>query len=446
MIKYILTLIIFILIQTISFSQVIQNETCGIKEHSIFAKKKKIDNDNLSIFLDSINYNPFIDDVKYRIPIKFWIYRRSNGKDGIPISKIKEHIRNLNYYYSLNNTKISFYLRPDIEYIDNDRLYKLNYYNQAPFQTLRNKSEGCINVYITEKLEKARPFKTKKNYSGTYNFFTDGVIISKGVSSSTLSHEIGHYFGLKHPHANWKSKSKGEPVSRTKLIPGTNTRMCEKKGDGLCDTPAEPNLANYTDDKCNYTGWNVKDKYGVVYKPNTNNIMSYTRNRECRNNFTEQQKALMLYTASNKKYAKEWSINNKDARNYDFDYFEPDDTKEIASEIFFRTNQSHTFHKIFSEKSKNNFEDNTDWLFFNLDVKKNKNVKLLFSKTNYDFPNLSIKVFKNNKIIKNIDINKTSKKEIQLKNISKGKYYIKIEKKSSKKEIYGYKIKLDNSK
>jgi len=441
---YILLLIFSLQINT--YSQVIQNETCGAKNNSVFVKKNKINLDDLYMFLDSCNYSPFVNNIKYRVPIKFWIYRKSDGKEGLSLKKIKEHIRNLNYYYSLNNTGISFYLRPDIEYIDNDRLYKLNYYNQAPFQTMKRKSEASINVYITEKLEKARLFKNKKNYSGTYNFLTDGVIIAKGVSSSTLSHEIGHYFGLKHPHANWKSKSKGEPVSRTKLIPGTNTRMCEKKGDGLCDTPAEPNLANYTDNKCNYTGWNVKDKYGVVYQPNTNNIMSYTRNRECRNNFTEEQKALMLYTASRKKYTKEWSTNNKDANNYDFDYFEPDNVKEMATEIFFRTNQTHTFHKIYSGKTNNNFEDETDWLFFNLDIKKNKNISLYFSKTKYNFPNLNITIFKKNKKIIERNINKNNIKTISINNLTKGKYFIKIQKKSLENNICGYKIKLDNSK
>ncbi len=442
--KLLFIILFVVFFKFISFSQLFQNENCGVNDNKIFTKRNHIDNEKLKAFLDSCDYSPYVDNVKYRVPVKFWIYRKSNGKDGLSLYKIKEHIRNLNYYYSLNNTGISFYLRPDFEYIDNDRLYKLNYYNQAPFQTMKHKCDGCINVYVTEKLEKSRPFKIKKNYSGTYNFFTDGVIVAKGISSSTLSHEIGHYFGLKHPHAHWQSKAKGEPVSRTKLIPGTNTRMCEKKGDGLCDTPAEPNLANYTDDKCNYTGWNVKDKYGVVYKPNTNNIMSYTRNRECRDNFTEEQKALMLYTASKKKYAKDWFVNKQNVEKYDFDYFEPDDLKEMASEIFFRTNQTHTFHNIFTPKENQHFSDKVDWLYFKLDVTKPQDITIQINKMKYDFPKLLITIFKDNKEVFKTEVIET--KDIFLNNLDKGKYLIKIENISNINKIVGYKIKLDNSK
>jgi len=445
MFKYTIILFLIIYSPIVSSAQIFQNEACGYNEHSIFANKLYVDIEEINLFLDSCNYNPSSDDIKYRIPVKFWIYRKSDGTGGLTKFQIKEHIRNLNYFYSINNIGISFYLRPDVEYIDSDRLHKLNYYNQAPLQTFKNKSDACINVYVTEKLEKERLFKIKKNYSGTYNSFTDGVIIARGVSSTTLSHEIGHYFGLKHPHSYWKSKIKGEPVSRTKLISGTNTRMCEKKGDGLCDTPAEPNLAKYTDDKCNYTGWNVKDKYGVVYKPATNNIMSYTQNRDCRTNFTEEQKALILYTASKKKYAKQWSTSNVLSDNNNFDYFEPDNLKETASEIFFRTIQTHTFHKIYTKNNKYNFKDDVDWLYFNLNIKKSKTIKVILSKSKYDFPNLLITVYKKDKEIFKIKVENENVKEFLINKLTKGKYLIKIQKISTKSNITGYKIKLDNS-
>ena len=73
------------------------------------------------------------------------------------------------------------------------------------------------------------------------------------------------------------------------------------------------------------------------YKSNTNNIMSYTKNRECRNNFTEEQIALMLYKASTNKNAKYWTTDKKDADNYIFDYFEPDNTKQILIDTIINT-------------------------------------------------------------------------------------------------------------
>ncbi len=436
---------IIFFIPILSNAQIFQDEECAHYEFSIFnnfPEKKRI---KVNEYLNFCNYNPNIQNIKYRIPIKFYIYRRSNGKDGLSEKEIKEHIRYLNYYYSTNNTGLSFYLRPDIEYIDNDKLHKLNYISQAPFQTIKRKTKGCINVYITEKFKRNRLFHVPKNFSGTYNSATGGVIIANGVSTSTLAHEIGHYFGLKHPHRNWKSKVKGEPVSRTRLIPGTNTKMCERKGDGLCDTPAEPKLTKYTNEKCVYTGWNVKDKYGTVYVPATNNIMSYTRNRECRDNFTPEQVALMLFTASNKKNAKNWSVNNKDAKNYEFDYFEPDNSKETASEIFLRTKQTHTFHKIYTGKKRLKYEDNTDFLYFKLKTTKAQDYIIYFSESNYILPEMDITVYKNDKIILKKSINNKNKK-IALKKIEKGKYFIKIHKKNNYKMITGYKIKVEKTK
>ena len=424
-------------------AQIIQEESCGHIEHRIFKKSNLKHSDEIKLFLDSCNYNTVNENIQYRIPVKFWIYRRTNGKDGLTDIKIKEHIRNLNYYHSINNTGFRFYLRTDNEYIDKDRLFKLKYIRQAPFQTLRRKSKGCINIHVAEKLKMNRIFNAAKNYSGTYNSLTNGVIIAKGVSSSTLTHEIGHYFGLKHPHKNWKRKIKGEPVSRTRLIPGTNTRMCETKGDGLCDTPAEPNLSSYTNEKCKYTGWNVTDKYGDFYKPKTDNIMSYTKNRECRNHFTQEQIAFMLFTASKNKYAKYWSVNNKDANKYDFDYFEPDNSKKTASELFLRTTQTHTFHKIFTKEKKLNYEDTVDWLYFDYKSSKPISLKLIISESDYEFPQLLISVFKEQKSILKSPIQVIEEpKELILKNIEEGRYFIRIVKNSSKKKCSGYKIKL----
>ncbi len=431
----------------LSNSQIIQNEICGFDKHNTIFKKEawRNNNDYLNNFLDSCQYDSTINNILYKVPVKFWIYRRTKGKDGITLSDMKDHIRHLNYFHSINNTGIRFYLRPDFEYIDKDRLYKLNYISQAPIQSLIRRSKGCVNVYVAEKIKRNKTFSINRNYSGTYNSFTKGVIIARGVSSSTLSHEIGHYFGLMHPHKYWKTKLKQEPVSRTRTIRGSNIKMCERKGDGLCDTPAEPNLSRYTDDNCRYTGWNVKDKFGEVYKPATNNIMSYTNNRDCRDKFTAGQIAVMLKSASKNKYAEAWSTQSENAENFDFDYYEPDDTREIASEIFLNTPQVHTFHLICTGKRKTDFIDHTDWLYFNLKTTKTQVLTIKISSSGYKFAPVTISIFKNNKLIKKTSvINSLLNSTIRLQNIDPGKYYLKIETVFPQENISGYKIMLEN--
>ena len=76
-------------------AQIIQEESCGHIEHRIFKKSNLKHSDEIKLFLDSCNYNTVNENIQYRIPVKFWIYRRTNGKDGLTDIKIKEHIRYL---------------------------------------------------------------------------------------------------------------------------------------------------------------------------------------------------------------------------------------------------------------------------------------------------------------------------------------------------------------
>ncbi len=387
---------------------------------------------------DSKSYN---EKIKYVIPVKFWIIQKDENDKKINSAYIKELIQYLNYYYSINNTGIRFSLRPDYEYINKRNLLQLRYFLQAPFLVAKLKSRACINVIITGQLTKKKIFGIrKKNFAGTYNSVFHSIIISRNISTSTLSHEIGHYLGLKHPHKGWKYKWFQEPVSRTKKT-FLGKKMCEKRGDKLCDTPAEPNLTKYTDKNCNYTGWNVTDKFGEVYKPNTHNIMSYTNNRECRNKFTEGQIKIMHKTLLKNKYNKLWRTDLPENKVYLPDSFEPDNHKETASEIFFNTPQTHSFHKTLIKKNKKyNIPDTVDWMFFELKTKKKQNITISFTKINKFFPLLEIKIYNKDKIILNKKINEPH--TFTIKALYSGIYSIKISNKNSEYNNNMYKIKI----
>ncbi len=417
-------------------AQVFQNENCTYSNFSF------IPLNNNRQFNKYINKCDSIENKTYNIPVKFWIIRNDKGQSKIDNTYLKELIQYLNYYYSLNNTGIRFSLRPDFEYINKSKLLNLSYYRQAPVQSFKRKSKACINVIIANNLFKSKFLNSrKKNFAGTYNPLSRSIIISRKTSTSTLSHEIGHYLGLKHPHRGWKHKWFQEPVSRTRTIPGTKKLMCEHRGDGLCDTPAEPNLSKYTDSKCNYTGWNVKDKYGEVYKPNTHNIMSYTNNRECRNNFTKEQIMLMQFTLSKNKYSKYWRTDLIQNKKYLPDAFEPDNYKETANQIFFNTPQIHSFNSIYTGTRKEFIYDKTDWLYFELKTSKKTTVNINFNKTDKNFPEILISVFNNKKLITEKVIKSSDKtRKIVLKEINGGKYFIKIHQIVKTKKESFYKI------
>ena len=62
-------------------------------------------NDYLENFLDSIGYgngqNRIIEvNIKHRIPIKFWVYRASNGTGGPDLQQLRNYIINLNRFFN----------------------------------------------------------------------------------------------------------------------------------------------------------------------------------------------------------------------------------------------------------------------------------------------------------------------------------------------------------
>ena len=102
--------------------------------------------------------------------------------------------------------------------------------------------------------------------------------------SGTLSHELGHFFGLHHTHGD-------DHTFEKELASGAN---CAWAGDSICDTPADrPNLlknrvdAIGADCSCKYTGKEVDENYDLL-QPLADNIMSYTPDK-CRRKFTAGQ-------------------------------------------------------------------------------------------------------------------------------------------------------------
>lgn len=212
------------------------------------------------------------------IPIKAHVIRHSNGTGGISVYELNSAISNLNTIYE--DAFMQFFLCDGINYINDDDL--CDYTEDEERELIEeNNVRGLINIYFTDYI---RNNYDENIYGYSNNTAGEDVIVIKNDcvnNNSSLAHEMGHFFSLIHTHGPKNG------VLTTELVDGSN---CETAGDGICDTPADPQLSEKNvNNFCAYTGTET-DANGQAFNPNTKNIMSYSR-KGCRTHFTPQQMA-----------------------------------------------------------------------------------------------------------------------------------------------------------
>ena len=224
----------------------------------------------LDNFLDSIGYpnqggeriiGP--NQVRFHVPIKFWVYRSSAGTGGPSVRDLRNYIDNLNRSYNVdNNTLIGFYMKCQIDYIDNDD--NLDVGDLEAWSLIQShKESGCINVHIVNTLTSGDlGVSYRARFFGVDAIFITAVTYTRPDFASTLAHEIGHYFELDHTHQySNRGKCRKEAIDRNRTWPTitfcpfggggpSSQRICEATGDGLSDTPADPDLSSNV--TCNF--------------------------------------------------------------------------------------------------------------------------------------------------------------------------------------------------
>lgn len=154
--------------------------------------------------------------------------------------------------------------------------------NWKEMQVLYN-AKNRINVYFV------RSVTTGSGFAGLGKIteMNENGLVIGAIGEKTLSHEMGHYFGLEHTF---------EDKHGEELVDGSN---CLTAGDSICDTPADPN--GTVDLACKFISME-KDANGQYYVPLVNNIMSYyPATCICNPGFTREQYKKMAYTYLGKK-------------------------------------------------------------------------------------------------------------------------------------------------
>ena len=252
-----------------------QNSECGFTMNK--AISDKLDGINSVHSLAIRNFKRSSSRSIEEIPIKAHIVRRDDGTGGNTLINIQNALIIANNNYASMGLK---FILCNVNYIDNSDLY--NYYMSSNSSSVEvdmantyNQS-NVINIYFVT------------NSSTSWAYFplwqNDWILINNGQlgSNSTLTHELGHYYGLYHTHET----NAGGP----ELVNGSN---CLYNGDNLCGTPADPNLSGKVNSSCNYTGSST-DANGDFYNPDPTNIMSYSLNN-CRTFFSQDQEDRIIY-------------------------------------------------------------------------------------------------------------------------------------------------------
>lgn len=216
------------------------------------------------------------------VPIKAHVLRTSLGTGGLSVANLQSAMNIMNLYYAEAN--IEFYLCDGINYIDDDLYY--DYLDDQEAALTANNIPNLINIYFANSVSRVDTEEGNYTICG-YAYYPGGADTilmdnSCALNGSTLAHEMGHFFSLRHTHGG----------TANELVDGSN---CETEGDYICDTPADPKLSysNVTS-SCLYIGTDI-DANGQSYTPSIDNIMSYSR-KECRTVFTPMQLARIYAT------------------------------------------------------------------------------------------------------------------------------------------------------
>jgi hypothetical protein len=207
------------------------------------------------------------------------IIRSTTGTLGISEGDVLDAIEIMNTLYEPAN--IQFEICSPINYID-DNTYLETTTIEGQNLVSNYNLPNFINIYFIPKVLNPSGEALCGNASLPNNFTTNRRIFvanSCAKNGSTLSHEMGHFFGLLHTHSTTGGLEYVERIN------------CQTRGDGFCDTPADPELGSDNVLNCQYIGGEY-DPVGVRYMPDPSNLMSYAP-KSCRTRFTPQQFAYM---------------------------------------------------------------------------------------------------------------------------------------------------------
>lgn len=232
------------------------------------------------------------------IKVKFHLLANDNGTGRVSKGKAFNAICALNQNYA--DQDIVFYIAGIYDW-NNSIVNSHSNVQAAQFQMSirKNQNNDAINVFVCSSVNtnSGTGGITLGYYSPQYDIL---VLRSNQVNSTstTFTHEAGHFLSLPHPFNGWEgvdyaanySAANPPPASvggnLVELADGSN---CATSGDYFCDTEPDYNLGWYGGNNCTYSDGAV-DPTGAVIDPDETLYMSYFDDN-CQNKFSGEQKA-----------------------------------------------------------------------------------------------------------------------------------------------------------
>ena len=225
----------------------------------------------------TVNYSP---SCLTSVPVMAHIVNQNNGTGGMTAAEYYAALDKLNAEFALSC--LEFYQCGPIDFINNTTYFDLEP-SESSYLFENHRDLGVINLYIVNSLPTSNGGICGQAGLGGTAGGTIYLAKSCVTNGNTLEHEIGHHFSLMHTHGASNDELTDE------LVNGTN---CDTTGDGICDTPADPNLYGKVSN-CNYIG-NEVDANGDLFNPDEDLVMSYAP-QSCRGRFSDEQYAAMYY-------------------------------------------------------------------------------------------------------------------------------------------------------
>lgn len=221
------------------------------------------------------------------VPIQFHIVNRSDGTGGESNQDILDNLCRLNADYLGIN--VEFYLAGPTRVINQDLLYTNSFDNgMANYFMGLYRVPGVVNIFVGNEIVNSQSGGT------TLGYYTSGLDIIYAIQASvrgsgtTLTHELGHFFGLPHTFFGWENSQYGSVMANTTgrtptiTLAGTPVEYiardgglenCQIAADAFCDTDANYLFGFFGgtyNNGCDYAA-TAMDPRGWLYRPDVIN-------------------------------------------------------------------------------------------------------------------------------------------------------------------------------